>query len=142
MIVTKPTIMTKIALDSNVILYALDEEESDRKHHALTLFQNSPYFSSQAFSEVLNVCRKRWKFNKERLIRIADFLLENGRIIPVDATIIKVSHSLIARYHFQYFDALIVSSALTVGCDVLYTEDMQHKLYVNKALRILNPFVE
>jgi len=64
---------TKIAVDSNVVLYALDEQESDRKQIALTLFQDSPYFSSQTLSEVLNVCRKRWKFSKEKLIRVADF---------------------------------------------------------------------
>lgn len=132
---------TKFAVDSNVVLYALDEQESDRNRIALTLFQHSLYFSSQTLSEVLDVCRKRWKFNKENLIRVADFLLENGRIVPIDATIIKLAHALIARYHFQYFDALIVASASSVGCKTLYTEDMQHTLHVNKKLRIVNPFV-
>jgi len=131
----------KIALDSNVILYALDEQESDRKLTALNLFQHSPYFSSQTLSEILNVCKKRWKFDKNNLIRVADFLLQNGRIIPVNATVIKSAHALIARYQFQYFDALIVASALTVGCETLYTEDMQHTLYVDKKLHILNPFI-
>ncbi len=132
--------MSKIALDSNIVLYALEEDDTERKITALGLFQNRPYFSSQTFSEVVNVCRKRWKFSKDRLIRVADFLLENGRVIPVDAAVIQSAHTLIGRYHFQYFDALIVASALEAGCNILYTEDMQHTLCVNKSLNILNPF--
>ncbi len=39
------------------------------------------------------------------------------------------------------WDSLIVSSAVSGGCAVLYSEDMQHEMVVNQRLTILNPFL-
>jgi len=44
------------------------------------------------------------------------------------------------KYKFQYFDALIVATALENKCKVLYSEDMQHELIVENRLQIVNPF--
>ncbi len=134
-------IMSNYALDSNILLYALDEESSERKLRSLELILPFPFISSQSLSEVINVCRKRWKFDKDKLIGISTFLLDNSQIIPVSADIIRVAHTLIKKYQFQYFDALIVASALDAGCNVLYSEDMQHGLFINNSLRIVNPFL-
>jgi predicted nucleic acid-binding protein len=45
-----------------------------------------------------------------------------------------------ARYQFQYYDALIVATALENGCDTLLSEDMQHGQKVEKSLGIVSPF--
>ena len=134
-------IMSNYALDSNILLYALDEGSSERKLRSLELILPFPFISSQSLSEVINVCRKRWKFDKDKLIGISTFLLDNCQIIPVSADIIRVAHTLIKKYQFQYFDALIVASALDADCNVLYSEDMQHGLFINNSLRIVNPFL-
>ncbi len=44
-------------------------------------------------------------------------------------------------WYYSFWDSLIVSSALSGGCKVLYSEDMQHKLVINQRLTILNPFL-
>ncbi|MDO5524188.1 MAG: PIN domain-containing protein [Bacteroidia bacterium] len=133
--------MSNVALDSNIVLYALDKEQSERKMRSLELILPNPFISSQVLSEVINVCRKRWKFDKEKLIGISTFLLNNCQIIPVTADVVQTAHTLIKKYQFQYFDALIVASALDANCNVLYSEDMQHGLSVNDSLRIINPFI-
>jgi len=51
------------------------------------------------------------------------------------------SMGLIQKYQFQMFDAIIVSSALLSDCEILYSEDMQHNLIVEKQLKIVNPFI-
>jgi predicted nucleic acid-binding protein len=43
------------------------------------------------------------------------------------------------RYGFQWYDALIVASAVNAGCAVLLSEDMQHGQTV-EGLRIISPF--
>jgi len=48
---------------------------------------------------------------------------------------------LMLRYDFQIFDAIIVASALESGCQVLYSEDMQHNMKINGQLTIVNPFL-
>jgi predicted nucleic acid-binding protein len=44
------------------------------------------------------------------------------------------------RYGLSVYDAMIVGAALLAGCDVLFSEDMQHGLHVDRRLRIVNPF--
>jgi predicted nucleic acid-binding protein len=46
----------------------------------------------------------------------------------------------IQRYNFQIFDSIIVASSFQAGCDILYSEDMQHNMIVEKQLKIINPF--
>lgn len=49
--------------------------------------------------------------------------------------------SLLKKYHFSFYDALIVAAALQTNCDILFSEDMQHNLIVNDSLRIVNQFL-
>ena len=44
------------------------------------------------------------------------------------------------NYNLQFYDALIVSTALENSCTILYSEDMQDKLVIEKKLKIINPF--
>ncbi|GAB3936640.1 hypothetical protein GCM10028827_40020 [Mucilaginibacter myungsuensis] len=53
----------------------------------------------------------------------------------------RLAESLIRKYQFQMFDAIIVAFALEAGCTTLYSEDMQHGLLVEKQLKIINPFI-
>jgi len=47
----------------------------------------------------------------------------------------------LARDHgLSIYDALIVVSAIEAGCDILYTEDMQHGRTIGD-LAIVNPFL-
>ena len=44
------------------------------------------------------------------------------------------------RYGFQFYDCVIVASALEAGCRTLYTEDLQHYQEIDTLL-IVNPFL-
>ena len=54
-------------------------------------------------------------------------------------TIIKAL-DLKSKYNFQYYDSLIVATALENHCKILYSEDMQDGLIVEQILTIINPF--
>jgi predicted nucleic acid-binding protein len=41
---------------------------------------------------------------------------------------------------YSFYDSLIVAAAAQAGCNILYSEDMQHGQLV-AGLRILNPFL-
>jgi predicted nucleic acid-binding protein len=48
----------------------------------------------------------------------------------------------LARDHaLSFYDALIVAAAIEAGCDILYSEDMQHGRTIG-GLAIINPFLE
>ena len=123
-------------------MYAFDKDETSYKNKiALDLIQDGPTFSSQVLSEVVNVFNRRWKFSKENIIRISTFLLNNCFLTPISKEEVLLCHRLILKYDFQYFDALIIASALKANCTTLYSEDMQHEMVVEKQLTIVNPFL-
>ena len=41
---------------------------------------------------------------------------------------------------FNYYDSLILATALSVGCETIATEDMQHGQVIEDVLTIRNPF--
>lgn len=45
------------------------------------------------------------------------------------------------KYNLQFYDALIVATALENKCEILYSEDMQHNILIEDKLRIINPFI-
>jgi predicted nucleic acid-binding protein len=58
-----------------------------------------------------------------------------------DIEIYRKAQYLGEKYQFQLFDSIIVASAIESGCQMLFSEDMQHNLLVEKSLKIINPFV-
>lgn len=129
-----------VAVDTNIVLYALNDADPAKKRTAVDIVRRYPVLSSQSFTEVINVCRRKWKYDKSKQIDVGEFLLANSRLIPTSEGVIRSAHHLIASYDFQYFDSLIIAAALQTGCNILYSEDMHHQLLVEKQLRIINPF--
>ncbi len=130
----------RIAIDTNIVLYALNDADLAKKTTALNIVRRYPILSAQSFTEVINVCRRKWKYDKNRQISVGEFLLANSQLVPTSEDVIRLAHQLIASYDFQYFDSLIVAAALQTDCSMLYSEDMHHQLLVEKRLRIINPF--
>jgi len=56
-------------------------------------------------------------------------------------TEVRLAWELGQEYRYGYYDSLIITSALTSHCEVLYSEDFQHGQLINDRLRILNPFL-
>ncbi len=130
-----------IAIDTNVVLYALNDAAPAKKKTALEIISDSPAISSQLLSEAVNVCRRKWKYDKKSQVKVATFLINNCQLVAINKYTVELAHTLIVRYDFQYFDSIIVAGALQADCRVLYSEDMHHDLLVENQLRIVNPFL-
>lgn len=98
----KLTIMNEqIAIDTNVIIYALNDAHPAKRAITLNIFSNVPFLSSQSLSETINVCHRKWKYDKRRQIKVADFLLNNCRFEPVNEATLRLSHKLITDMIFS-----------------------------------------
>jgi len=64
-----------------------------------------------------------------------------SRVRPLTADTHAAALALARDHGFAFYDALIVAAAVEAGCDVLYSEDMQHGRVIG-GLTIRNPFVE
>ncbi len=138
---TKQTIMkTKIALDSNILVYLYDDDNEHKRNICELLIVDKPTISSQVISEFLNVTKRLLKLPKIEILEKANRLFSKCELIPMSQETLEKALFLINRYDFQLFDSLIVASSLQAGCTVLYSEDMQHNLLVENQLKIINPF--
>lgn len=44
------------------------------------------------------------------------------------------------KYKLQFYDAMIIATALENNCTVIYSEDMQQGQIIENVLTIINPF--
>jgi len=134
-------IMSKIALDSNILIYNHSLNWEEKMIISLNFFNENPVVSTQVISEYLNVMRKKFKIEKNELMLLCSSWLEKCTVQPVVLSTVKLAQNLIKKYDFQIFDGIIVASALEANCDILYSEDMHNGLIVENVLKIVNPFV-
>ena len=139
----KPMTMIKTALDTNILIYSHFLENEDKRTISRELLSKHPLVSAQVISEYLNVMRRLLKSTtvKEDLMDLCSEWMSMCVVHPIHIPTIQSAKRLIIRYDFQIFDSIIVASALEAGCKVLYSEDMQHNLQVDKQLTIINPFI-
>jgi len=133
--------MNKFALDTNVLIYSHDESALIKQNVARDLIVRSPIVCTQVLSEYISVLHRVMKIQKNLIINACMPNLKYCHIKPVDLVSLQTADRLIQRYNFQLYDAIIVASALETGCDILYSEDMQHNMKVDKKLTIVNPFL-
>ena len=134
----------KIFLDSNILVYFVDEHDSKKQKIAEKLIKNSVemktgVLSTQSLQEFYSVVTKKSLCAKEE----AKIIIEKFRnTLPI--TQISVQHILKAidisiQTQFSFWDSLIVSAAHSSGCVIVYSEDMSHNQIVN-GVKIINPF--
>ena len=126
-------------LDSNIVLYLASEDllKADR---AQELVAEGGTISVQVLNEIANISRRKmglsWAETRNFLLMIRGLL----KVEPITIEIHDVGISLAERYQLSVYDSMIVSAALSAGCDTLLSEDLQDGLLINGRLRVLNPF--
>ena len=130
-------------LDSNIWLYAFVEQGEPQKQAAAKQLLEQPavVVSTQIINEVcVNLLRKA-DFTEEQIRRLIYSFYLRYSVTTIDQTVMLSAADLRSRYSFSFWDSLVVAAALQAECGLLYTEDMQHGLYVDERLKIWNPFV-
>ena len=130
----------KFFLDSNVCIYAFDID-SKKKEKALDLIvRNQATVSTQVLMETSNVAAKKLKFKPEKIQLSVDYITTFCLLHIIELSTIKLAFQINRKYQYSLYDALIIASALESNCNILYSEDMQHNHFIDKRLKILNPF--
>jgi len=97
--------------------------------------------SVQVLNEFVNVMRKKrggaWS-DIDAAVQV--ILTHFPDVIPITRDIHAAAFALARDHSFSFYDALIVAAAAEAGCDVLYSEDMQHGRNIG-GITIVNPFV-
>lgn len=129
-------------IDSNVLVYILLEQDP-RFETALAILDQGPITSVQALNEMVSVARSKYRVDWPRLNAAVDLVgqlaAEIHPLLPEDN---RRARRLAERYKLQWWDALIVATALRAGADRLITEDLQHGQVIEERLTVVNPFLE
>ncbi|HRZ26881.1 MAG TPA: PIN domain-containing protein [Spirochaetota bacterium] len=134
-------------VDTNLWVYLFSDSESvddnNKKSVVVSLLRKSSEIvvSGQVLAELVNVFLKKTAFSYEKIQLIVHEIIETVEVVPVDEQDISYALDIAERYKLSWYDALIVASAVSSEADILYTEDMQNALQIDKSIRITNPFV-
>lgn len=131
----------RVALDTNILIYCHDNQDVRKSGLALDLLDLSPVVPSQVATEYLNVISRLFKLSKQEALDVCLCNLDGCEIQPMGFSTLRLAKELVGHYDFQLFDSIVVALAVEAGCQILYSEDMQHGLVVQKQLSIVNPFI-
>lgn len=131
----------RIFLDTNVVVYLYSQDEPEKKAAAIVLFEKkTPIISTQVLNELANTLRRKFNLSYEAIVEAITEIQSACIIIPVVPETIIQALYLAKKYQYAYYDSLILASALSADCSLLFTEDLQHKQTIETKLTICNPF--
>ena len=132
-------------IDTNVLVYAHDKLAETKTSQAKELVQSlwsseKGALSIQVFQEFyVTVTRKLPEpitsiQALEVIQKLGQWHVHSPKIEDIEAAI-----SLQTRYEISFWDAMIIRSALHLGCDILWSEDLNDGQRYD-GLLVLNPF--
>ena len=138
----------KVFIDTNIFVYAFLDSENSACHAKhlkaidfLEKFDSGTevIISTQVLSEYYSALLKN-KIDDNEIQQSAQQLVNAIDVVSLSKTTVFDSFAIRNRYHYSYWDSLIIASALEHNCTVLYSEDMQNNQIIENQLRIVNPF--
>ena len=134
----------KAFVDTNVLVYAKleDEDNKGKRDIAIALIQHvqgCPVISIQVLNEFASVLIKHHVSNHTIQEAIQE-IVEDSIVISLDVDLLWETWRIRDKYLFSYWDSMIISAALKGGCNILYSEDLQHEQLIENQVKIINPF--
>jgi predicted nucleic acid-binding protein len=124
--------------DSNILLYLVDPQ-SEKSTAADQLVEKGGTISVQVLNEFANVARRRLKMSPNRLMQSLGIFQNILEVVPVTVDVHRRAMEIAFSTNFSIFDCNIIAAAELAGCDVLYTEYLNHGQRIGK-VEIRNPF--
>ncbi|CAN5416965.1 PIN domain-containing protein [soil metagenome] len=118
-------------VDTNVLLYAISTDASERTKSALAdelLSQQDLALSTQVLQEFYVQATRTTREHRLTHAHAVDLVTSFGRF-PIQATTPELVHAAMAtraRFDVSYWDAAIIEAARSLGCSEVLSEDLSH----------------
>lgn len=132
-------------LDTNVLVYAVDEADPDKRDRARQLLAEADpgdlVLSTQVLCEFYVVVTRKLErplpdaVAAEAVADLSQFPL----IVATDAELVRDGIATCQRWQLSFWDGLIVAAATAAGCDLVLSEDLSDGARLG-SVRIENPF--
>ncbi|EIJ41888.1 putative nucleic-acid-binding protein [Beggiatoa alba B18LD] len=132
----------KVFFDTNLLIYLYSVDEPEKQQLVIEQIQTTEnrWISTQVLNELSNTLYKKFKLECDDISHVLTELVDTFQVAVVQPTTIMQALEMVKRYHYSYYDSLIIATALEKSCNALYSEDMQHQQVIEQTLIILNPF--
>ena len=143
MIATRCMSAKRFTLDTNILVYSVDQEAGLRHEIAKLILRRSTLLpcclTLQAVSEFYAVATRKQKMPRPDAARIAADMMAVFQTIPSTETAVRAALASAAAGRTSYWDALLIATAGEVGCETILTEDLDDGSIVH-GVRVINPF--
>lgn len=128
----------------NFLYAALEDDfQKDKRTDAVNLLKGLNdklvYVNTQVLNEFYSVMLRHGASDEAIQDRLAAIIGET-KVSVITVKTIKRCWDIRLKYRYNYWDCLILASALEQDCGLLYTEDLQNGQVIEKSLEIVNPF--
>lgn len=125
-------------VDTNIAVYAYGP--GPKAARAGEVLQGAT-ISVQVLNEFTNVAVRKLAFGAAELDRrIESIRGQVSSIAIIDERTHDLAREIVFRYKLNFYDAVLLASALLADCDTFYSEDMHDGLVIEGQLTISNPF--
>lgn len=136
-----------IAIDTNVLVYAIDQGEPQKRAKAVNLLQQlhaagETVLLWQVAGEYLAKLRKWEQAGQLDTTGVEGYLRQTLGLFSLALPSVKVLERAIElgrKYSLSHWDSMVIAACIDSGIDTLYTEDMSGG-GVFDGVRLLNPF--
>ena len=126
--------------DTNILVYA--QQTGEKADRARVLLIGGGKLSVQVLNEFTSVSRRKQRRDWHEIAdAISDALVLVDPPLALTFDLHTAARALSEDHQLSFYDALIIASAVEAGCDILYSEDLQHGRAIG-GLAIVNPFLQ
>jgi predicted nucleic acid-binding protein len=122
--------MSRIFIDTNVLVYANDAAVPAKQARAAFLWQtllnsaDTPVISTQVLQEYYNTLVRKMNLSPPNA-KAKILLLQQLETVSVSTSIIYSAIDLHSAASLSFWDALIIAAAQSAGCNEIWSEDLQ-----------------
>lgn len=134
-------------LDTNIFVYLLDNSNKDKSITSSEIIKNgiinkNCFISYQVVQELGNILTKKIKPIPD-LQTIKKFYQYS--VFPLlkfypDSLFYESAMEIHFDYKISFYNSLIVRASQLLGCNILYSEDLQHEQKFN-TVKVINPYL-
>jgi predicted nucleic acid-binding protein len=134
--------MIRVALDTNILIYAELKPESEKGTRSADLILRAArngVIPVQVLGEYLRFIQRRVPQAFEDAVRQASIYRAAFLTPPTTDAVIDTACALARTHRMQLWDCVVCAASAQAGAKVLLTEDMQDGRILD-GLRLINPF--
>lgn len=131
-------------IDSNVICYLFGSDPA-KAARAREVLGDHAVISVQVLAEVSNVASRKAKMTWQEIEEVIELISGVCKVEPLTIAIHSRARQIAARTGYTIYDAQVIAAAMSSGCSLIWSEDMQHGHALtefNSTLTIRNPFAD